>query len=52
MKLERSEQSEFFPAPKITKVGDYLYTSPYTPSLLKAVLFYQIQVWVKWVIPI
>ena len=31
MKLERSEQSEFLPAPKITKVGDYLYTSTIYP---------------------
>jgi enamine deaminase RidA (YjgF/YER057c/UK114 family) len=31
MKLERSEQSEFLPAPKITKAGDYLYTSTIYP---------------------
>lgn len=31
MQIERSEISDFFPAPKITKVGDYLYTSTIYP---------------------
>ena len=31
MKIERSEISDFLPAPKITKVGDYLYTSTIYP---------------------
>ncbi len=31
MKISRSEISEFLPAPKITNVGDYLYTSTIYP---------------------